>query len=174
MDNGKKFCKKSPTLLEEELHQAILEALNETKETRESLIDFMLEKIELGCARHENRDGEMLELERQIAELKKATMELVMLSASGTEDYTDRMKELNLQTKLLTETLVEVKKTVGDNGGVAENLMRAKEILQQMTTTLKEYDDVKTRQCIAQIRVVDKEKIKIIFKDGYEYEKRLS
>lgn len=165
LDHGKKFCKKSPTISEEALHKAIVNALNvmlTTKTTIHELLKGSMAAI-LGANRSEMQVGT---LSNEIAVLNNQIFEIVR---EEIEKRTDS-KIIEEKCALLYEKIEGIKKELQkmqmQKQAVSTGNGRLREIceaLDEIGTEFKEYNDIVTRRLISQIRVVSEKKIIITF-----------
>ena len=81
LEHGTKYCTDSPTMKEEKLHRAILQAVNEYLGCRDEIAKILKDNIGsvLECQGH----WEILSLEKRLKELDKARNDLISLIASG-------------------------------------------------------------------------------------------
>lgn len=174
LDHGTKYCKDSVTLDEDSLHDAIMQAIAETKGSRQALIPVLT--AHLNRSMHEKSDGSFdVELaERRIAGLKADTMALVTESignGSVTQNES-RLKAMSDEIKELHDALVEYRRST-EGKDTIEN--RIDEITQALENEPSgdEYDDSLVRQLIHTIKVSGEDKLIIYFKCGLEYEQTI-
>jgi hypothetical protein len=173
LEHGKKFCKESPTLHEALLHAAILDAISETAD-RGTLQTALLAGIGAACA----MDTETIVYRRAKtrAEELKAQFDKLLESAGTAafdEDYYgQRFKKISdeMATKRAVIEAYEAKQAGKDHEA---KTAAAAELLDGQPLAPREYDDRAVRQLIDTIRVIDKDRIKITFKDGMEIEQRI-
>lgn len=175
LQNGIKYCKNSPTIQESILHKAIVRTINEMLSYGDSVMPLI--KKQLTSAISGNDNSNIYSLEFRIAELKKMMMELVDLaSKSGADEdrYDKEFEKISNEIVTLTEILnLEKSKEQIQT----EKDLRVDEVLDLIDKQgyqLNKYDDVIVRKLIECIKVVSKEKVKIIFIGGYELEASLT
>lgn len=165
LDHGKKFCKNSPTISEEALHKAIVNALNvmlTTKTTIHELLKGSMAAI-LGANRGEMQIGalsnEIASLNNQIFdiikdEIEKRTDSLVIEEKCAAlhqkiESLKTEMGKMRMQKQAVS----------AENGKLREIC----EALDELGTKFTEYNDIVTRRLISKIRVMSETKIIITF-----------
>lgn len=93
LENGKKYCKTAPTLKEEELHAAIVRAINQfNRQDRSTYLELMKATIGEAIGFHSNTE-EIDELKRRIEALNKSMMALVQQAVRNNEDMEDHESE---------------------------------------------------------------------------------
>ena len=167
MENGRRICKNSPTFRETELHKAILSVMNEMY-SQQRAKDVLLESITATLAAKEP-ELSLPAIEGKIHALEARQMELYKLAyASKGEEYDDEIGRIN-EEKL---ELLKLKADMEINQPTAANPNRRiesiEEILSYESGAITEYNDAMTRQLISSIKMLDKERILVRFKDGTE------
>lgn len=172
LDYGTKYCQNSPTIEEEALHAALLDAINKAMENREQLIGILKSNLEITLSEKNCEEVNPLLLESRIRELQKTMMELVAVSvkAGNARSYEDKFKEISEEIQSLQKALESHK--AQQNGPDAltlqiEDLCRT---LQDAPFECTEYKDSVVRQLIDTIKVMSEDKLLIIFKGGFKME----
>ena len=170
---GKKKCHNSSTVDEQELHKAIVSAINEFCNVKEDVAKVLRESV---CeALDTNLNGSVQEAQQRIDELARNIDELIKLATvpetaesamSDIEKFSEEMK--NLREFIENEKAKQM--TVQRN---SEQLNAVLERLEKEDIELAEYDDMAVRQLIEQVVVNGKNRITIRFKGGFEVQKEL-
>ena len=169
LESGKKKCQHSPTLHEENLHRAILEAINGFC----AIGDDVRQELKAGIQEVVIPDGQIIsQLEQLRAERSDEISRLLELSLTET-DYTkydgefkrlsDEIDVINVQIK------VEREKLTG-HSVTTDSVRELLDELEQTEFGLTEYDDSLTRRFIERIDVIDKHTIRITFIGGVQAE----
>ena len=168
LENGSKYCNESPTLEEENLHRIIVESINEFRSTKTELLPYFVNSLKLEV-QNNSSEINITEIEKQIEILKSNVMELIKesISTHTVAANENRLKQMNDEIKSLTDTIERIKSQSSEDFGKIERL---NEILENVDTE-DVYDDILTRNLINTIKVMDKDKLSIIFKTGDVYEK---
>ncbi|MBR5091717.1 MAG: recombinase family protein [Ruminiclostridium sp.] len=172
LESGKKKCQHSPTIHEESLHRAIVEAINDFC----TIDDDARQELKAGIQEVVIPDGQIIShLEQLRAERSDEISRLLELSLAET-DYTkydgefkrlsDEIDAINAQIKTESEKLTEHSVTTD----TVQDLL---DELDQAELGLTEYDDSLTRRFIERIDVIDKHTIMITFIGGFQTEKVL-
>lgn len=156
MEHGPSACS-APTIPEEQLQQAVIDAMNTVLEYSTDVKNILEENI-LEVIYHDNSDA-IDEINKDIAEKQKELLELV----HGKKDYSkraDEMEELRQSKQLL---LVEHAKSEG----VKQRINELSEYIYSEDDQITEYDEKLVRKYIDQIKVYD-DKFVICFKAKVE------
>ncbi len=92
LEHGKKYCPDSPTIKEEQLHKAIIHAINNYYSCRNDIARIL--KANIGTVLECQGQEEILAAEKRLKEIDRARSDLVMLIASGgcDEDRLDKRR----------------------------------------------------------------------------------
>ncbi len=171
---GKKKCHNSPTVDEQTLHKAIVDAINEFCTVKEDVVRVLRESV---CeALDPNQNGSVQAAQQRIDELARNIDELIKLATvpetaqsamSDIEKFSEEMKTL----REFIET--EKAKQMTAQRGSAE-LDAILERLENEDFDMTEYDDVAVRQLIEKVTVESKDTITVTFKGGFEVRKDLN
>ena len=161
IEYGTKFCSSSPSVPEEELHRAILKAVqdlaaNFTDEVA-TQINGILHDIQTG-------ESTMPNLQEQLEQTQQEFDRLLEMSLDFDEDtpfLDDRLKKLNNKIKSL-------KKAIEDSATRQEKARQPELLLSARDLQIQEYDDALTARIIEKITVRARNEIEIRFIGGYE------
>lgn len=171
---GKKKCHSSPTVDEQPLHKAIVNAINEFCEVKDDVAKALRESITEVL--DPNLNGSVQAAQQRIDELAHNIDELIKLgivpetaqsAMSDIEKFSEEMKTL----REFIET--EKAKQMTAQRGSAQ-LDAILERLENEDFTMTEYNDVAVRQLIEKITVESKDTITVTFKGGFEVRKDLN
>ena len=160
LKNGKKFCHCSPTIYEDRLHQAIVDAINQTFDVSDDV------KSTLRISIH----AVMLPDGKHLAELEKRKMFLnreigKLLDRSFKEnDYTKYDSEFKRLSDELTAVSKEITEEQERLNMCAESAANVQDILAEIENTefrLDMFDEAFVRHSVEQVTVVDKNTIKV-------------
>ncbi len=171
---GKKKCHNSPTVDEQSLHKAIVEAINEFCTVKDDVAKALRESITEVI--DPNLNGSVQAAQQRIDELAHNIDELIKLAtvpetaATAMADIEKFSKEM----KALREFIeTEKAKQMTAQRGSAE-LDAILERLENENFTMTEYDDIAVRQLIEKVTVESKDTITVTFKGGFEIRKDLN
>lgn len=174
LDYGKKYCHNSPTLEESRIQAAIVNAIQKFVQQDPQLLKTLKSHIEKGI-NDAVREDDSLDIQLRLAAIEKEINELFnTISVDTIESFDEKKAEEllaeknKLQAKL--DRLAELnRKDKNKQSRIAEIM----ELLDGIKNRTLVYDDRLVRQIIEAIIVESKEKIKIIFIDGYEMEQEV-
>ena len=170
---GKKKCHNSPTIDEQVLHRAIVNAINEFCEVKDDVSKVLRESISevLGP----NQNGSVQAAQQRIDKLARYIDELIKLATvpeSAQSAMTDIAK-LSDEMKMLREFIEVEKSKQAATKYCSDELSKVLHRLEKEDFILTEYDDVVTRQLIERITVDSKDIITVRFKGSFEIRKEL-
>ena len=164
LDYGKKYCKNSPSVEENRLHNAIAEAITKKANSEEINIGGIMDHIESFGSQRDTDD--IIQRQRRIAEIEKVIDDLARLNSdeaqSGELDY--KFSELYAELYSVKDELEEMQNGASTLDGDMLNEMR--EVVTGLKNHPVEYDDKVVRQLIDCIKIMSADTIKICFKDG--------
>lgn len=144
VEQGPKACD-APTVTEEELQQATVNAINQLVHCPDSMIQTLKENIEIAMV--DDNSGEMEKLNAIMLEKQK---ELVNL-AHAKKDYGLLADEIDILRNKKQELLVKRAETEG----VKKKVTELADFLQGVPQELAEYDELMVRKYIDQIKIYE-------------------
>ena len=173
LDYGTKYCKKSKSIKESELHAAIVRAINRFNQEEASTY-LTLMRATIGDAIGLNGSSDEADLlKRRIDMLNKRMLDLVNESVKNggdIESHEDEFKELSSEIDQLQKRIKAIEETELRDVNREERLRQIQETIQERESHREEYDDHIVRQMIECIKVYPDGKLLIIFGGGYEIE----
>lgn len=169
LEHGKKYCSESPTIHEDKLHRAILQAINEYLGCGDEIAKIL--KANIGSVLECKNQQEILHLEQRLKELDKARNDLISLIASGgcDEDKLDyKFEKIHAEEQKINEQLTELRKNGSISADTQNKIDSAMEFLVQEQFQVEVFDNVIIRKLIDCVKVLSKEELLIIFKGGVE------
>lgn len=169
LDHGSKYCHRSPSMHEGKLHSAILGALNDFYNEGADVIRNMQHNgasvlSDLG-------DNEIVRIEQRLKEIDNDRNKMISLIASGTmeiDSLESKLKELFDEETQLSAKLESLNAQSNTPATQQEKIDVMIERFNQDCGRLTEFDDVLIRKAIECIKVMNKTKIIVIFRGGYE------
>ncbi len=160
LKNGKKFCKCSPTVYEDRLHQAVIGAMNQVFDVGNDVKSALRESIQAVLL----PDGQRLtELEKRKADLNKEIGELLDRSFKE-NDYTRYDSEFKNLSDELSAVCKQITEEEERLNACAESAANVKDILDYIESgefRLDWFDDVLIRHSVEQITIIDKSTIRV-------------
>lgn len=174
LDYGKKYCHNSPSVEESALQSAIMNAIMDTAMKKQDIMKIL--KLHIGMVLNKNDTiDNSLDIQMRIAEID--TEFAAMLKAVSTETAENfdetRVKELMEEKSELQQRLSEIALEKEKHETMQSRLDDMYLILDGLKNHPINYDDSIVRQLLECVVVESKNKIKVVFKDGYEIEQTL-
>lgn len=160
LEYGTKFCSHSPSIPEEELHQAILKAVqnlaaNFTDEVAAQL-DGILRQMKAGENLKAQLQKQLEKAQQEFDRLLEMSLEL----DESTPFLDDKLRKLSGKIKILKANIAESTDGKGEDEEATKQLT-AQDLL------IKEYDDILTARIIEKVIVHSRQEIEIYFIGGY-------
>ena len=180
LEFGTKYCHTSPTLDEDKLHRAILEAINGLDQTGQEITEEFLDIASLVQQGQECGGVDPLALRQRLTALT-AEQAVLMEQALALPEDTEN-KELNARLREIAEERESILHQLGTlqqaderQAGQAARMNSLREFVEQRETKFAAYDDAITRKFVEQVTVLDAETIRIKFRyPGLEVDKKLN
>lgn len=149
MEHGKKYCPDSPTLKEEQLHKAIIRAINNYYSCRDDIVRIL--KANIGTVFECQGQEEILAIEKRLKEIDQARNDLVGLIAAGgcDEDKLDsEFEKLYEEEQSLSERLAMLKSQNKTSAETQEKLDKIMELIDNEKFELETFVNVLIRKLI--------------------------
>ena len=168
LKHGSKWCKYSPTLKEDSLHEAIMTAINSVVEDQGEFVQAFRENV-IRIIGNYSAQVEPTEYDGQIEQLQHKMMKLIEDSAkSGCPD-----EEFDKEYRIITDEIKELKKKktkVIQEYRLAEAYdQRLQDIggyMKKVDYLKRQFDDDLVRRLIQSVKVINESKIEIQFLSG--------
>ena len=169
LDHGSKYCKNSPTIHEEPLHRAIIQAVNEFYDCGDDVAKILKANVKSVLAGMEQ--SEIQKIEQRLKEIDKARNDMISLITSGScdEDTLDaEFAKLYEEETQLSGKLLSLKAQCKVSDDTKDKIESTIAEIENSRFQLEAFDDVLIRKLIECVKVISKNEIIIIFKGGYE------
>lgn len=170
LDYGKKYCKHSPSIEESVLQNAIMDAILKMAKENADVLKTLKSHIAIGLNADSISDNS-IELQIRIAEIDAEFSKLI--TSTNTENENDDDRE-TLMEKLLTEKN-QLKKQLKEIELLKKNKELTMSRLDEIYSTIDllrnhplTYDDQIVREILECVVIESKERIKVVFKGGYD------
>lgn len=176
LDYGTKYCKDSVTIDESSLHEAIMQAISDTRGSRHEMIPYLTAQLTQTFRENAKGDVDVGHIENRIAELKAQTMELVTKSIGSNTvgENEGRLRAMSNEIKALCDMLAEYKKSCNTESTIENRVALITEILENEPEQSDIYNDSLVRQLIDTIKVMGEDRLEITFKCGLRYEQSIT
>lgn len=169
LEHGKKYCSDSPTIKEDQLHKAIIQAINNYYSCRNDIARIL--KANIGTVLECQGQEEIISIENRLKEIDTARNDLIGLIASGgcDEDKLDsEFSRLYQEEQQLNERLEMLKSQNKTSAETQAKLDKIMDMIEHEKFELETFDNILIRKLIECIKVLNKAEILVIFKGGYE------
>lgn len=174
LDYGTQFCKDSPTLEENALHEAIMRGIAMQYIDKDA--DIQVLQANLGKALAPQTQGGEADIRTRLAELNQQKQELVMRCLEENDDGKYDLLLTNIVNEMCTlqERLGALEQQKDTNKLIEARLAEIDELLERFSQQDMAYDDTLVRKVVGTIHVQSAEEIEITFRDGRKICCRLS
>lgn len=175
LDYGTKYCKESPTMDEEPLQQAIMDAINSIMTSKAELTENIMSAMTEEVIRLTNDGMTLGEIQRRREELDAefATL-LAQTNENGTEPYMDRFREIAEETKALKAQQEQIAELLRNNTAAQERLDMVHSALETAQYHILQWDEEMIRQLVHTVKVLSKDCIRVYLNDGTEIEQKVA
>ena len=175
LNYGKKVCKHSPTIMEEDLQKAVMNAMNSVLTTKTKMSEILKGSMAaiLGANKSEMRIGAIT---NGIAVLNNQIFEVVKEEIQKRTDHLEIEKRCAQLHQKIEDLKSEMKGLDTQKQAAGAGKSRLREIceaLDQMGNEFNEYDETAVRRLVTQIKVISEEKIIITFCGTLDIEQTL-
>ena len=175
LDYGTKYCKESPTMDEEPLQKAIMDAINVTMAPKQDLIQSVTTAMTEEVIRLPNSGMTIGEIQQRLEDLSaEFAAVLALTKENGTEPYMDRFREIAEETKALKAQQEQIAELLRNNTAAQERLDMVHSALETAQHHMIRWDEEMIRQLVHTVKVVSKDCIRVYLTDGTEIEQAVA
>ena len=168
LDYGKKHCHNSPTMSEDDLQRAIMNAVQTVAMQNTKLLQTLKNYIAM-IVKCDDSEDRKLEIKVRLAEINEEfqkAMSLVSVDDDNNLVIEQRLTELIMEKETLNKELAKFSdKDSANSQSKVNEIVRLTDILENQPL---QYNDELIRQMLQCVVVESKERIKVIFNDGTE------
>ena len=175
LECGTKYCHSSPTLAEEKLHQAILEAINEFAQAGTEVKSDMLEFAAMAWSGGESDGTSLITLRQRLKDVNAQQALLLDQVLEHMDDtaLTSQLKALVDEKQTIQEQISALEQDAVRSANQASRMAELRAWMARLEVNT-EYQDEQVRMAIEKITVLDAETIRIKFRyPGLEIDKKL-
>ncbi len=176
LDFGKKYCHNSPSIEEDRLQKAIMDAIMKTAGQNADVLKNLRLHIGMALSGEESEDHTLdiqIRLAEIDAEFKRLLKELAANISADTFDDT-QISELMNEKHCLEQQLARYAETTQKRENTQSRLDEIYMIMEGLKNRPLTYDARIVRQILECVVVESKEKIKVVFVGGLEVEQEVS
>ena len=175
LEHGRRVCKHSATLEEPELHAAVTSAMNEMFRQRTAK-EMLTQCITAALAGREDGDLTLPAVEAKLRMLQEEQLELLQIAMKeGAEctEYDERLSQINAAMTVLLDRKAELAQEGRADAGYDSRIQAITDTLEDADSSIGGFDDGMVYQTVSSIKVLDRERLSIRFKDGTELEQEI-
>lgn len=176
LKNGTKNCRHSPTLKEEVLQEAIMDAINSVVENHGEFVGAFRENVIRVIGSYSTRNVPT-EYDEQIDKLQSEMLALIEENAkkgSIMEDFDEQYQRISEQIKRLKQKKLELVREQKMAANFQQRVEDMDACLKKNTCEVREFDNDLVRRLLQNIKVINDELIEIQFKSGIVMKQRVS
>lgn len=176
VDYGNKYCHDSPTLDEEPLHRAILDAINSAVKDKDNIIYNLKSAMEKELAPVAGQQLSLSEIDNQLEQLN-TEFSKVLAEASESGDqaaYSDRFREIMQKQTALKAERGEIQRMLAESGKAAAHIEQCRQAAETTPSAITEWDEALIRQVVESVTVEVNSKLTVQLKNGIEVHASLS
>ena len=174
LDYGTKYCHDSPTIDENRLQNAILEALNSAMSEKKILINQIAGAMEIELLPALDCTMSIADINKRLLELEQE-FQVLLAKAAGdfsSESYTEDFRALAEEMATLKEKRKAIEARRSDSE-VAHRIQRAVEIMENTSSAITEWDEATIRQLIDWVKIFSADEILVCLHGGVEIKQRM-
>ena len=168
VDYGSKYCHDSPTLDEEPLHRAILDAINSAVKDKDNIVYNLKAAMEKELAPVAEQQLSLSEIDNQLEQLN-TEFSKVLAEASESGDqaaYSDRFREIMQKQTALKAQRDKIQRMLAESGKAADHIDQCRQAAEVMPVAITEWDEALIRQVVESVTVETDGGIVVALKSG--------
>ena len=172
LDYGRKYCLNSPTLDEEPLQQAILNAINSVMSDHSALAEQLKDTMEQELAPIPGESMSLGDIDRAIADLGRQFTALLSeaADADNADGYTARFQSISTAMAEFKRRKAIIQQLRQEQNQTNHRIQRVTMALKSTSNRLTEWDDGTIYQLLEKVTVLTGNRIKVTFRNGVEIE----
>ena len=172
LDYGRKYCLNSPTLDEEPLQQAILNAINSVMSDHSALAEQLRDTMEQELAPIPGESMSLGDIDRAIADLGRQFTALLSeaADADNADGYTARFQSISTAMAEFKRRKAIIQQLQQEQDQANHRMQRVTMALKSTSNRLTEWDDGTIYQLLEKVTVLSRERIRVTLRDGLEIE----
>ena len=172
LDYGRKYCLNSPTLDEEPLQQAILNAINSVMSDHSALAEQLRDTMEQELAPIPGESMSLGDIDRAIADLGRQFTVLLgeAADADNADGYTARFQSISTAMAEFKRRKAIIQQLRQEQDQANHRMQRVTMALKSTSNKLTEWDDGTIYQLLEKVTVLSRERIRVTLRDGLEIE----
>ena len=172
LEHGRKYCLSSPTLDEEPLQQAILNAINSVMSDHSALAEQLRDTMEQELAPIPGESMSLGDIDRAIADLGRQFTALLSEAADAddADSYTAQFQSISTAMAEFKRRKAIIQQLRQEQDQANHRMQRVTMALKSTSNRLTEWDDGTIYQLLEKVTVLSRERIRVTLRDGLEIE----
>ena len=172
LDYGRKYCLNSPTLDEEPLQQAILNAINSVMSDHSALAEQLRDTMEQELAPIPGESMSLGDIDRAITDLGRQFTALLSeaADADNADGYTARFQSISTAMAEFKRRKAIIQQLRQEQDQANHRMQRVTMALKSTSNKLTDWDDGTIYQLLEKVTVLSRERIRVTLRDGLEIE----
>ena len=175
LEHGRRICRHSATLEEPELQAAVTSAMNELFRQRTAK-EVLFQCVAATLSGREDGDLTLPAVESRLRALQGEQMNLLQMAydaGSDCAEYDDRISQINTAMTALLDRKAELVREGRADTEYDSRVQAITDTLEDTDSAIGGFDDGIVYQTVSSIKVLDRERLSIRFKDGTELEQEI-
>ena len=172
LDYGRKYCLNSPTLDEEPLQQAILNAINSVMSDHSALAEQLRDTMEQELSPIPGENMSLGDIDRAIADLGRQFTALLSeaADAGNADGYTTRFQSISTAMAEFKRRKAIIQQLRQEQDQANHRMQMVTMALKSTSNKLTDWDDGTIYQLLEKVTVLSRERIRVTLRDGLEIE----
>ena len=174
IEHGKRICHHSATMEEPELRDAVVSAMNEMFRQRTAK-ETLAQCVAAALAGRQDGDLTLPAVETRLRALQAEQMDLLQQAMRDTDctEYDEKLTQISTAVAALLERKAELVRQGYTDTTYDSRVLAITDTLEHIDSAITEFDDGMVYQTISSIKVLERERISVRFKDGTEIEQEV-
>ena len=166
--NGTKNCKNSPTIPEDDLHNAILKSIREIVSDTDSIAETVKNEIETVLSKGDDCNPQVIKNKIKNYEKEIKTLTSILRETEDKEFYVEKIRKLEEELSVLSEKLQSIPERKPDN-----MMCQIEQFIDGIELNMNDYFNTLVRNLIESAVIVSQYEIKIKYIGGMKIKIRL-
>ena len=175
LNYGTKYCHDSPTIKEEPLQEAILEAINSAMSNKPALLDLIKNAVSVELLPVQGQTMSLADIEHRLLQLDEQFQQLLAeaIDADDKEGCNAQFAEILAEQTTLKKQKEAILQSSMDADRVCTRMKQAEEAIGNTASTITEWTENAVRQIVERVTVLSADEILVRIKGGAEIKQRL-
>ena len=161
LTNGTKNCKNSPTISEDDLHNAILKSIREMVSDTDSIAETVKNEIEAVLSKDNDCNPQVIKRKIKNNEKETITLKTILSETEDKKFYINKIKKLEDELSQLNEKLQSIPARKSDN-----TMYQIERFIDDTQLNMNEYFNQIVRTVIECVTIIKCDRIKIKYVGG--------